>query len=321
MNWKKHIKRLLYIFLSAFVLMFFSEYFFLNEEPAISLIESLRNESSFQVLLGLLEFTMIYAFFGYILFIAVDRFKINDLFSLFLAGILFGWWTEGIIIGVVYEAIPWSIAWPSIGWHAVVDVLVGYYFVRKILQKNNYLLTTALAIGMGIFWGFWATWFWGEGVEAIASNDFSLYAFFLTAILIASYFLLDRLQPKEIHITNLGIVIFSVLSLAGLILISFQFGILPWITLAPLTILTFFLLHQNRSESHSNILSTRLAGKAKLLNVSLLFLMPIIASILYRWIYANDIQLPIGEIIPPLLMVIGGAAYIISILRILIRKN
>ena len=321
MDWKRFIKRLVFIFLSAFVLMFFSEFYFLNEEPAFSLIESLRNESAFLVLLGLLEFTALYAFFGYILFIAIDRFKVNTIVSLFLAGTLFGWWTEGVIIGVVYEAVPWSIAWPSIGWHAIVDVLFGYYFVRKLLQRNSYILTIFLAVGMGIFWGFWATWFWGEGVEAIAANDFILYAFVLTLILIAAYYLLDRLQPDSIRVTTVGIIIFGIMSLVGLVLITFSFGILPWVTMVPLTLLTLYLLQKRKTDISGTILSNQLGGKTKLLNVLILFLMPITASIVYRWIYLNDLRLPIGEIIPPLLMIIGALTYLLATMQILLKKR
>jgi hypothetical protein len=315
-----HLKRLLYFFLSGFILMFYSEYFFVNESPAFTLIESLTDQPLALVILGLLEFSAIYTFFGYILFITIDRFRINDLGSLFLAGILFGWWTEGIIIPVVYEAMPITIVWPSIGWHALVDVLFGWFFLRKLLQRNNYLLTMLVAVGMGLFWGVWASWFWGPGFESFSPDGFMFFTFFLTGFLMLAYFTLDQLRPNSFHVTRLELILFVLLSLAGLFLLSFSIGILPWIILVPLVGFVLFLLHRSRSDSTQTILNTYFTGRTKSLNALLLLFMPGLASLVYRWVYDNQIQLPLSEILPIFLTLLGSILFLLVSFKVILKK-
>ncbi|HIH97249.1 MAG TPA: hypothetical protein HA348_07245 [Thermoplasmata archaeon] len=51
----------------------------------------------------------------YIFLLVVEKFQVKNIWSLFLAGSLYGWAVEGVIVPVMYEALPWSISWTSLG--------------------------------------------------------------------------------------------------------------------------------------------------------------------------------------------------------------
>ncbi len=313
------VKRFTYIFFSSYILLFFSEYFFLNEGPTFELISTLKENP-----LGLffiLEFILFYVFCAYAFFIAVDKFNVRNFWSIFLAASLFGWWTEGTIIPIIYMEFPLAIVWPSIGWHVLVDVMLGYIFVRKILNQNNYIKTTLLSSGLGLFWGVWATWFWSEGTKAIIPFNFMLFSFFSSVLLTFSYFMIDKIKLKELNISKTEIIIFIILSIALLLIQSISFGILPLITILPLTAIVLLTLKKNNKiETKPNIVQD-LNGNVKTLNYLILFLIPVIASITYYFIYSYNLNLNITNEIPPLLMILGLLMFIISFIKIIFKKT
>lgn len=305
----KRITRLTSIIASAYVLMFFSEYFFTNEEPAFTLVRALTSDVT--DLLFLLEFTLIYAFFSYALLIALDMFKVRDIWGLVLAGSLFGWWTEGVIIPVLYEALPYTIFWPSIGWHALVDVLLGWYLIRRVLHLNRWHLSLFVMLVMGAFWGVWATWFTDDDVLPIDPAHFVMYVFFTSVLLIGSYRLMDRYRFEALFVSKFEVVIFLFITVTSLVLLSIGYGLVPWIVLIPLTGLTVFALSKGKNRPIAGHLS--FDGTTSWWQYPLMLLIPSTASVLYALIHAHGEKPAIGELLPPLLMVLGAALYVIAL--------
>lgn len=307
----KTLKRLLTFMASGYVLLFFSEYFFVNEEPAYELIETLHSNRF--GMWFLVQFIFIYTFFSYAMLIAIQYFNVSTIWGLVLAGALFGWWTEGIIIPVVYEAIPITIIWPSIGWHVLVDVLIGWYVLRQILKANKWYVTLIMTSLLGTFWGIWATWFWTESGYYIQTSHFTMYTFFTSALLIGAYWIMDQCTFASLQISKLEVVFFTILSVLLLILLSIRYGILPWIVLGPLIGLTLFALHRGKPTKMST--SLFLDRKTLIWQYPLLLAMPLFASVIYYFIYISNRIPMIGDVLPFILMVLGVIIYWIALYR------
>ena len=140
------LSRLFTIYGTALILMFFSEYFFLNEGPAQDIIKIISRAEDASIL-GYLEFTLFYALFAVWLLLPVVYFKIRSFWALYLAGGFFGIATEGVVIPLIYTE---SLTWPALSWHVLADVILGWYVVRYVLTKNQPLLYT---IPLAVPWG------------------------------------------------------------------------------------------------------------------------------------------------------------------------
>ena len=158
------------MFASGYILMFFSEYYFLNEEPGASFVAGWRTDK-FDTFFGLTLFSLFYAGWGAIMLCCIGVFRVRSFWSLFVAGALFGWAVEGIVIPLIYSGMPGTIGWPSLGWHVLVDVMLGWYLIRCVLQKNRYAYTIALAVALGLYWGVQCTWYWGPYFASVAEKQ------------------------------------------------------------------------------------------------------------------------------------------------------
>ncbi|MEM6529357.1 MAG: hypothetical protein AAF653_13750 [Chloroflexota bacterium] len=152
-------QRWLMVFGSAFILLFFSEYFFVNEGPGQAIVDRLA-DNPLSILPHILEFSAYYALFAYVLHLTLAHYRVSSINGLFLAGVLFGWATEAVIVPIVYESIPVSFIFPSVGWHALVDVLLGWYVVRWVMRQNRWWASLLMFAALGAVWGAWATWVW-----------------------------------------------------------------------------------------------------------------------------------------------------------------
>jgi len=145
---------------AALVLQFFSEFYFLNEGPAANAARGWAAGPDLLISIS------VYGFFAYLFLILLDRFAVHSLAGLLLAGSVFGWATEALVVPVAHEAPPVSWLWPSIGWHALVDVIGGWFLLRLAMRRLAWPWLALLFTVGGIAWGFWATWTWGAADEA-----------------------------------------------------------------------------------------------------------------------------------------------------------
>lgn len=308
-------QRLLMVLATAVILAFFSELFFMNEGPAGDLLARLGGNPAALPLWGL-ELALWYAFPAYLFLTAVAHFRARGAAALFLAGALYGWAVEGIVVWQMYEALPFTISWTPLGWHALVDVLLGWVLVRRVLQRDNFAQTAVLAAALGLFWGLWASW---NGESAPDATAFAALAFAGGGLWAAAALALDRwggadFRPGRGELVGLG--------LAGAALFAVQ--ILPVFPLAllvlpPLLLLTGLLLQRGRAgETRPSILAA-FPQRPRLRNYALLLLTPLAAALTYPAVDPAGLAL-LHELLPPLLMAAGFAAYGASAVVLLRRQ-
>ena len=323
---KAFLRRIAMLLASGYILMFFSEFYFLNEGPGTDFAEHWRTDR-----LGLLGwlfgFSLYYASWGGILLACVGLFNVRSFWSLFIAGALFGWGVEGIVIPVIYEAMPGTLGWPTLGWHALVDVFLGWYLVRLVLHKNNYWYTAALSVALGLFWGVWCTWYWVEEVPVgetkyppLPLDVFAPYVLTLGVLLILSYIVIDKAGGREYKPT-----IFEIVVLTAWHVFCFTFGAFAMAPVALYVLPALFcggflvLWWNRRTEPRPNVLST-LAKRVGWGHYALLLLMPVCAIPVYTVLFKYEMNVPILAIVGVPLMFIGDILLFVSVIMIAIKR-
>jgi hypothetical protein len=139
-----HLSRFLFVLLTTAVLVFFSEkVFWYIQGYAIG------------------ELLLFYALPTSICLWALDHFRVHDLSGLILVGALFGFLVEGVLTPVIYESGLLDPIMPAYftGWHGLLSMVLGWYWIRKMLIQHKTWKLILGSTGIGLFWGFWSLTF------------------------------------------------------------------------------------------------------------------------------------------------------------------
>ncbi len=308
--------RLLTILGSALVLMFFSEYFFLNEGPVRDVLKIMSGEDS-SSLFAYVEFSLWYALFAVWLLLPIVCFNVRSFWALYLTGGFFGIAAEGLVIPLIYTE---SLTWPALSWHVLADVVLGWFLVRYVLVKNKASYTALLAMAMGLSWAFWAQWTHvGDDPFILAPSQFTRFAVFTSTGLLIGYIVLNLVRDEGFRPTRTEVVFFVVITLAlwAPMLVA---AWLPMLTVKPINslLLPLFLgvsvytLYRHRKvEARDNILAV-FQPKIVWWNIAILMLMPATAIVAYPFFYSNQIYPPTAIIVE----VLNASAYVLTVLAV-----
>jgi len=112
--------------------------------------------------------------------------------SLFLIGCIFGWVIEGVVVATVYDALPWTLPFTAMSWHALVSGVLVLGAGRMAVRWPWYKAAGYWA-ALGIAHGIWGQ-FWVIGRTDMPSDSFT-YAYLVGLGLIVplAHIVLDRL--------------------------------------------------------------------------------------------------------------------------------
>jgi len=300
---------------SAIVLMFFSEYYFLNEGPVLELLGTLQSDPLLAVP-AFVSFASFYVLFTYPFLALLSHFNVRSLSGLLLAGAIFGWATEGLILPIVYESIPISFMFPSIGWHALIDVMLGWYFVRLGMRHLGIVGNGVMFVILGAAWGMWATWFWG-GAEAdamapLAPGDFSLLVIVSSGFWLLGMVLADRFCEVEFRVNKWEFGGIGMIYIVLVPLIAFPYLPLS-LLIVPFVALTVLALWAGRNHAGGDKILEKLHGvRPPLWSYLMALLTPLTAALVYPWFFANEIQVPTENIIV-ILLTLGTVWFIFAL--------
>ncbi|HFE67248.1 MAG TPA: hypothetical protein ENJ93_08290 [Chloroflexi bacterium] len=299
--------------------MFFSEFYFVNEDSAFNLIQTIQTEPT-ALLWTLVELLLFYGLPAYIFLTAVSLIRGRTIWAIFLAGALYGWIVEGVIAWQMYEALPYTISWTPLGWHAIIDVLLGWVLACRILLRDSYGVTAVLAIALGAFWGVWATWYWPES-SLMPPANFALFALFTGGLWVLANGLLSTFigrpfRPSKIEIGLLLVITAGLFALNILLILPVAILVLP-----PLAIITLGALNRNRKTEERDDLIVALAGQPRRGQIALLGLTPLAAVVVYTAVYHSPLRLPLTDLIALPLTLAGFILFFASFIKIFRRKR
>jgi len=301
-------KKLILVLSTGYILMFYSELIFWSryrpEEDSIG---------------GYLMTWLVYSFISFAFLTAVNVFKVRSIWAVFLCGALYGWLTEGVIVGTMYnyEAFPFYISWTGLAWHALISVLFGFYYVRKVLLKNSPFKTVCLAGAIGLFWGLWAVFWWVEEPGTSPGLlGFALFAFSSSLPLIVAYWLCERLSDTSFSQRKWELYVVTLLFVSYFLFLTLPAAPVAALVLPPLMLLLYLSLSRNRRvETRSNVLES-LAGSVRLQNYLFLWFAPFVAVVVYGILHFLNVKVHTNIFVAVITTPIGAILFVISVVMV-----
>jgi hypothetical protein len=259
---------------NGFILFFFSERLFWSVWRAGDSVAD-------QVVTWLAYSTATYLFLS-----TIAYFRANTLWSVCLAGGVYGWLIEGTLVPTLYGTedsapFPLSLCVTGLSWHMLIAVVLGWFGFRRAFQSNRWMPTAAIAGGVGIFWGLWATFQWHETPPVVTPPaQFVLHAAVMSLLLVVTWWINLRIGIDNFRPGLLG------LALNSLVLAVFyaqqvvHLGFLPLVVLPALLAIAYVPLrrHRNRQPEVFGACAEKARQASRL---GFLLLLPLVAMATY----------------------------------------
>jgi hypothetical protein len=293
---------------TGYILMYFSELvFWARFDPG--------GKNALENIAITLVMWLLYSVEGFIFLALIDRYQIRSVWALYLAGAFYGWTLEGVIAPTMYWPPVLYIAWTGLAWHALIDVMVGWYALRQALVEHSTKRIILIAGGIGLFWSFWSIFWWIELDEVTPPGEFALYAWITTLGLIAAYVVLNRTQPAEfrpnkVETYTIGLIL-TVWFLVDVTMIPYA----PLILLPLLALIIWVLRKNRRIETEESLLVT-LRGPVTPLHYILVLMIPLLASVTYLGYTLIDARLPTNFMVLLVTVFLGVGFFVQSIRQI-----
>jgi hypothetical protein len=268
---------------------------------------------------------LFYGVFTLWLLVPIHLFRVRSIWAIFLAGALCGWAIEGIL-PIMYTEMPSALLWPAASWHVLINVLLGWYMLRRLLEQNKHFLTLFAFGALGLFWGFWGTWFWpldGSGTRAefnapLTPAEFSFLVFLSTSLLVLGYYLLDRYGGTSFAPSKWEVWLWAGLSALGLVFLAQLYAL---IFCALVGTVMLVLTRNGRRETRDPIFAAFTPG-IRLTNLVLVFAMPAVASLTYPFYLWNNVSANqyVGIILFPIILA-SACMFVASVGMILKMKT
>lgn len=232
----------------------------------------------------------LYSVAAYALLCVLAVFRVCNLPGLFLAAGLFGWLVEGVLGQEAYDALPMSLSFTGLSWHALISVGLGWYGVTRLLQQRSRLPLAILCIGLGLFWGFWAVSWWSPDEpqrHVTPLRDFAASAALSGALLVAAHWLFQRLQPTRFEPSRIELQ--TLIGATALFFVAVTVPATPVAAaiLPALVAGVIYLLVRHRRCPAGPTLLTQLERPARASGFLILLLIPAAATLFYATAQIN----------------------------------
>lgn len=271
---------------------------------------------------GYLMTWIVYSLSAFVFLSLVSLHRARNIWALFLCGALFGWLTEGVVVQTMYDSFPLNISFTGLAWHALISVWIGWYGVRKTLLENRIGKTLLVASLIGLFWGFWGIcWRVEEPATAATAGGFAGFAFTTTLLLIAAYWLYDRLiqdtyPPAKIELGIVGALFILQFVVTAIPATNF----LALFILPPLLLIVCLALRRNKQAETGDSPVETLTGHARLIVYLCLLSMPLVASTIYWLTAIINLQAHTNWVVYLITTPLGAVMLIVSLIKVWARR-
>ena len=266
----KVFKNILLVLSTGYIFVYFSEHLFWAR---------VRPDDSVG---GWIGAWIAYSFLAFVFLTLVTRFKIRNIWALFLAGAAFGWLAEGVIVQTTYEMLPLSISFTGLAWHALITVWIGWYALQKSLHAAASFLTLKLSAVIGACYGLWAISWWLEpdgGVSSVV--DFATFSFGATILVILAYWLANWSTTEPFEPNNWVITIISSLFGFYFLFVAVPAAPMALVILPSLLALVYMGLRRNRLTNADSSILNDVAGYVPVWKFLSLLAIPVTGILVY----------------------------------------
>lgn len=290
---KNLLQKILVLFSLGAIIVAFSEFWFYQIE------ENVGN-------LGIIFF---YGILAYVCLIILQKYHIENWEGFFITAVVFGFLIESIYVPVFYTAIPFTIVWTSMAWHALLSFGVGWYLFHKIYSQYKWKTIILFSTVMGVFLGLWNSYMWNvvENEETILysaiSSDLFFEQFLLGYIIfILGHFVFERTYNKQVVFSRFELYFFLIL-----ILLVGLFNFVAYLPFSLILMVLLFLCHmglqrngkKSLSKEDGNVDFIQKENNRKIPPVRYLFslVIPLVALLTYDFIVEYGLYFEMNAIV------------------------
>ncbi|MBS3146197.1 hypothetical protein J4471_00710 [Candidatus Woesearchaeota archaeon] len=300
------LQRILLVLALGFILYFFSERVFWSFWKP--------DETFGGTILGVIFYSLV----AYAIILIISYFKVNNIYSIFITGAIFGWLDEGLLTTTLYgiegSPFPASISWTGLAWHALISFTIGFYLIKLYINKNQKTKLVLLSIFIGLFWALWSIFWKSEDPSLnIPFDGFLIHAFVSSLLLIISFIYFNK-SIKEFNPRLAEKIIIPLLLVIYFITVTYPTNPTSIVILPILLVLAFLILYKNKKMESDNIFANKTSNNY--FNYIILIIIPIVASASYYLIYNLKIVFQSNLIVYYVTMPLGFIAFIYSTIKI-----
>jgi hypothetical protein len=306
------IRRFLVVLSTGYIFFYFSERVFWSFWRTEEILQGSAEPDGFGTVFGGL---IIYSIAAYVTLILIERYRVRSLAALFIAAGVFGWLIEGVYAMTFFGGggipLPFSISWTALASHAIISVMIGWYYLGISLREKSYLHTIAFSLLIGLYWGVWAV-AWALETPPLITEP---WAFFVEGMLFTlmfafSHWLLSVSRPGAFTSTKWewGILGAIVLAWTGFVTVPATNIFFP--ILAAMFIISCLLLRRNaKTETGEHALHV-FEKKVPLLKLLCLFLIPLVGAVVYGVLNGAGLIFPSNFIVMLISTALGFVFFI-----------
>lgn len=245
--------------------------------------------------LGLLELCLYYGVIAYVCWLLAARVGAASVAAGFIAACLFGYLIEGVPVGVLYSALPFTIVWTSMAWHALIAAGVGLFGFRRIMARGSALYQILFCATFGIYLGLVTVELWtipNDGDPWVWPDIFEYWAQQLAgwAIFIAGHIALNlsarySVRPAPWELPVFGGLMAVMFAIQNLIL-WFPFSLI----LPPLTALCVWLLWRARGPQPAPLLVRLTNWSVPITAIMVSLMIPVAATLTHLTLATYDLR-------------------------------
>ncbi len=301
----KTLKTIFLVLSTGYIFVYFSEHLFWAH---------IRTDDSF---INWFSTWIAYSLMAYVFLRLVSYFRIKGIWALFLAGAVFGWLAEGVIVQTTYEALPLSISFTGLAWHALITVWVGWYAIQNALLSSSILSSIKLSSLIGLIYGLWAINWWVEPDGRISPvSEFATFTFTTTILVIFAYWLANWSLSTPIKWNRSTMVIITTLFVLYFFFITVPASPIALIILPVLFGVAYWGLRQNRKFESEGSLLDILNGHPPLKNYLGLFGLPVASTLIYALAMSINLKAHTNWILYLITTPLGFILFVVSLYKL-----
>ncbi len=147
----------------------------------------------------------------------------------YIVATIVGYAAEGVVVPEIYTAMPFTIVWTSLAWHALISGLIGVWLVRS-LSHARAVVFAVFCLGFGLYLGLWGGYFWGAEEASIPYVEQAPWGF---ALFFAGHLILPGGSPPR-PASGAVIALSGALMLVGFVLLTLAQPMPGMVLLPPL---------------------------------------------------------------------------------------
>ncbi len=217
----------------------------------------------------------------------------------FWGACLFGFFVEGIPVPVLYEAIPFTILWTSISWHALISAALGLWLFRKLMARGRPLAQITGCALAGAYLGAWSVELWSLRTDGgpwvwTSTNVFAVQMLAGWGMFVIGHLALDGAARFSVKPARWELPVFAALTSVAFA-VGMLIAVFPLSLILPLlaALACWIMRRDGQSvQSPTSPVLVRLSNsRGSVPGYTVSALIPLCAILTYNVLNVNDIQL------------------------------